>query len=141
MVTCLCDVAMVLFACLLSLLLKIPEGAPPIIFNHVITYLLVASLSTVVVYMLCNLYSSRRFRPFSREVERIFLANFIVLIIVFASLFLMHMDYISRSMLIFAFGVSCLLISLERYIWRRIINCYHARGVGLHKLLLVGSNE
>jgi FlaA1/EpsC-like NDP-sugar epimerase len=54
-----------------------------------------------------------------------------------AIFFLFHLDNTSRLNLFVYFAI---LLIVERYIWRVVIQACFKRGIGLHKLLLVGSN-
>lgn len=140
-ITCVCDVVALLASYVMVQVVRVAIGMklyPP---EWSMSLAGIVIISSVIVYLVTGLYSSRRFRPFSFEVERIIFSNVIVTIVVFAILFLMHLDMMSRSMLLLFFGLASLSVILERWIWRKVIAKYRKRGIGIHKLLLVGSGE
>ncbi|MCH3968747.1 MAG: sugar transferase [Atopobiaceae bacterium] len=100
-----------------------------------------AVLITFVVFLACGLYASRRYRPFSFEVGRLLLANSIVYLLEISALYFFHLNDMSRLALLLAFGFTNLLDIAERFMWRRIVASCYRGGVGLHKLLIIGSSN
>jgi exopolysaccharide biosynthesis polyprenyl glycosylphosphotransferase len=93
-----------------------------------------------LVFLSMGLYSTRRFKSYTSEVRGIIGSVALVALTIMAIFFLLHLDDVSRLNLFVYFVILLILLIAERYAWRVIIQGCFKRGIGLHKLLLVGSN-
>jgi exopolysaccharide biosynthesis polyprenyl glycosylphosphotransferase len=93
-----------------------------------------------LIFLSVGLYSTRRFKPFSLEVRSIVGSVALMALISTTLFFLLHLDDISRISLFVYFVVLLILLIVERYVWRKVIQVCFRHGIGLHKLLLVGSD-
>ncbi len=88
-----------------------------------------------------GLYRSFRGVPLIRELSRLWIACLLDLALVFSYLFLTHSDDYSRLAMAFFFVISLCVLSLKRWILRRILRKMRAKGYNLKHVIILGSGH
>ncbi|MEP7162544.1 MAG: sugar transferase [Candidatus Moraniibacteriota bacterium] len=95
----------------------------------------------ILVYALEGLYTMRATRTFLSEAFKVFKATSLVLVFVIVTIFLKREWFSSRFIILAGWSFMVLYVVLARYIIQRIQKYYLVhRGVGVHRVLLVGTN-
>ena len=143
LVTVACDLLMVLAACLITTLIVPLFGrntvlslANPAVF---VPFVLGIMLAVFLVFLCRGLYSSRLFKSYASEAWSAIGSIVLVAIMGGAIFFAFHLDDLSRMFLLFCFALILVLVLIERRVWRAVMQACFKCGIGLHKLLLVGS--
>lgn len=143
LVTVACDMLMVFSACLITALVvtlfgrnTVPSLANLVVF---VPFVLGVMLAVFLVFLFGGLYSSRLFKSYASEAWSTVGSIALVAIIGGAIFFAFHLGDLSRMFLLFCFALILVLVLIERRIWRAIMQACYKCGLGLHKLLLVGS--
>ncbi|HEX2621100.1 MAG TPA: hypothetical protein VHL11_13155, partial [Phototrophicaceae bacterium] len=110
-------------------------------FNPYIPYMMVYILWLQIQYRGSGLYKNVRGRPWIEEVYTIIngVANATV-VLVAVSFFLQPLVF-SRLMLMYAAGITVLMLSSARIIQRTIEARLRAQGIGLERVLIIGAGE
>ena len=143
LVTVACDMLMVFSACLITALVVTLFGRNTVssLANLVVfvPFVLGVMLAVFLVFLFGGLYSSRLFKSYASEAWSTVGSIALVAIIGGAIFFAFHLDNLSRMFLLFCFALMLVFVLIERRIWRAIMRACFKCGIGLHKLLLVGS--
>lgn len=93
------------------------------------------------VYALEGLYDMRSTRRFWAEAYKVFKATSLVLVILIVAIFLKREWFSSRFVILVGWSLTALYVVIGRYLIQRIQRYYLVkRGVGVHRVLLVGTN-
>jgi exopolysaccharide biosynthesis polyprenyl glycosylphosphotransferase len=95
----------------------------------------------IAVYALEGLYTMRVTRTFLSESFKVFKATSLVLVLVIVTIFLKREWFSSRFIILAGWSFMVLYVALARYLIQRVQKHYLVkRGVGVHRVLLVGTN-
>lgn len=142
------DAAMIVLAALSAFAIRnIPEILifKPKLYNFPLkSYLTVVFVMTPIVlliYAIEGLYNLQVTRKFWREVLRVFTATSIALVAIIVSIFLKREFFSSRFVILAAWILVAIYVSIGRYLARRFQKwLLISRGTGVHRVLLIGSN-
>ena len=95
----------------------------------------------LVIFYLSGLYETRKIRSFADEVYELTKGAIIGSAVVLAPTFFYRPFTYSRLLLMMAFVLSFLFISMGRYVHRKLKGFYHRRGFYLRRTALVGGGE
>ncbi len=115
------------------------DVVPSIDYYRQITAL--ATILWLVVFKVSGLYSKENLLGGPQEYEMVFRASTTSMMLVIIFGFLQPIFIIARGWLILAWGFSFFLISLNRFISRRVIYLLRHRGYFVTKALIVGAND
>lgn len=101
---------------------------------------LLVALVWIAVFALIGLYSTRR-RRLVQEIGRIFLACTASMVVVFAILFFSRELFDSRFIIIAAWILAIVFVSVERLIVRGLQRGLLATGIGVHRIVLIGKSD
>ena len=119
------------------------DGARSAVQDRLSTELLILfySLGTVVLFYLFHLYIPAHRQSVMRELTGVILLGFFSVLVLASVLFLLHIEDFSRL----AMGIFYLSFTLAlcvKRIWsRRISRSRYARGIGVQRVILVGSGQ
>ena len=143
LLTVVCDMLMVFIACLITAFIMSLFGRdaalPLTKLSTFVPFVLGTMLAVFLVFLSGGLYSSRLFKSYASEAWSAIGSIALVAIIGGAVFFAFHLGDLSRMFLLFCFALILVLVLIERRIWRAIMQACYKCGLGLHKLLLVGS--
>ncbi len=95
----------------------------------------------VLIFAIEGLYQMRTTRRFWQEAYRVFQATSLVLVIVIVAIFLKREWFSSRFIILAGWGFTVLYVIIGRYLIARIQRYYLLKkGMGVHRVLLVGTN-
>lgn len=111
----------------------------PGISDHFLLFILL--FIWLVSSRVSNIYDEFRSRNFSFELIRL-IKNVLVQVVatVFILFFLKEIS-LSRTFVIYYSGILIILVSLEKYLFRRILNLFRRKGRNLRSLLIIGAGE
>ena len=92
----------------------------------------------MILYSLCNLYTSKRVSRVKSEFYNIVKANTIGLILFLGVLYIVRQHDFSRAMIFIFYGLNIVLSTLSRAVVRRILRDFRKKGYNLKHILLVG---
>ncbi|MBR3306622.1 MAG: undecaprenyl-phosphate glucose phosphotransferase [Lachnospiraceae bacterium] len=92
----------------------------------------------LVIYYLCDLYSSKRYSSVEREIFNIIKANTMGLAVVIVGMFIVKLVNFSRSMIMIFYICVTIAIILERQVIRKVLRAIRRRGYNVKYVLLVG---
>ncbi|KKQ44308.1 MAG: hypothetical protein US63_C0029G0015 [Candidatus Moranbacteria bacterium GW2011_GWC2_37_8] len=96
----------------------------------------------IFVYALEGLYNLKVTRKFWREARSVFVATSIVLVGVIAAIFLKREWFSSRFIILSGWFLVVTYVIIGRYLLQKIQkHLLKTRGIGVHRLLLVGNNS
>jgi exopolysaccharide biosynthesis polyprenyl glycosylphosphotransferase len=141
------DFLMLLVAALLAYFLRfesvVTELRPVIYelpFGEYFGGVILIALGWLVIFALAGLYQIKR-RKVSNEFVRIFLACSTGILAVIVLIFFQRELFSSRFLVLAAWGLTILLITLERFIIRYVQHALYRAGIGLHNLIVIGSDK
>ncbi len=95
----------------------------------------------LIVYAIEGLYTMRATRSPLSEAFKVFRATSLVLVLVIVTIFLKREWFSSRFIILAAWSFMVFYVTFARYIIQRIQKYYLVKkGVGVHRILLVGTN-
>lgn len=96
----------------------------------------------ILIYALEGLYDIRATRKFWQEAMKVFFATTIGLFIIIVAIFLKREWFSSRFIILAAWLIAVAYVVVARYLIQLIQKwLLRSRGIGVHKLLLVGRNK
>ena len=96
----------------------------------------------LVIYAFEGLYNIRSTRKFWKEGLKVFTATSIGLVIIIVTIFLKREWFSSRFIILSGWFLVVAYVTLGRYIIQKIQKYYlKKKGIGVHRLLLVGNNS
>lgn len=142
------DFLMIFFAGITAYQIRFAEFAQairPVLFNLSIEQFLpivaVISVSWIVIFALAGLYNIRSNWPISKEIYRIILACSTGLTLIVVYIFIKRELFDSRFIVLAGWLISILYIIIARAIIRHIQASLYKKGIGLHKVVLVGDSK
>ena len=137
--------ALILFPCMAVayfIRFSLFQGEP----GHIgLSYYLTATLCVIplfwLLYSLMGLYDSFRSKNFLTEFSLLLRCNLIVFGLMLAFFFVFKEVHLSRWTLLIFFALITLLISIKRWLLRRILRTFREKGYNLKHVLLVGCGE
>ncbi len=110
-------------------------------FHSYIKIILMVAPIFIIIYAIEGLYDIRSTRKFWKEVLKIFSATSIGLVIVIVAIFLKREWFSSRFVILSAWMLGTFYIVMARYLIQLIQKwLLRTRGIGVHKILLIGRN-
>ena len=142
------DYLMIVLAALSAFLIRnVPEVLllkPKLYTFHFHAYLLMVIAIAplfILIYALEGLYDIRVTRKFWKEMVRIFLATSIGLVLIIVAIFLQREWFSSRFVILAAWWLATLYVVIARYFIHLIQKwLLKHRGIGVHRVLLIGHN-
>lgn len=121
------------------------QGIRPVILDipfHTFLYTVLGFAALwVIVFALSGLYEMGRHRTPAEELSKIFLAcstgALLVVLVFFFSLTL----FSSRFIILASWVLAIVYVSIERGLMRFVLKLFYGRGIGTHRVLLIGSND
>jgi len=99
------------------------------------------ALFVIAVFALEGLYSMKLTRGPLKELFKIFTASSVALMFFILAAFVNRDLFSSRFVLIGGWGLVIFFISFERFFVRKIQRLLAKKGIGIHRLLIVGNND
>ncbi len=110
-------------------------------FHSYIKIILMVAPVFIIIYAIEGLYDIRSTRKFWKEALKIFSATSIGLVIIIVAIFLKREWFSSRFVILAAWMIGTFYIVMARYLIQLIQKwLLRTRGIGVHKLLLIGKN-
>jgi exopolysaccharide biosynthesis polyprenyl glycosylphosphotransferase len=106
-----------------------------------VTLVLLIALAWLVVFALAGLYNLRTYRKIWDEIAKVVMACSTGILAVVIFIFLNRELFASRFIVLAAWVLAVLFVSAARLIAREIQRSFFRKGWGLHRIILVGSNE
>jgi len=101
----------------------------------------VFALVWIIVFALSGLYEIGRHRTPAEELSKIFLACSTGALIVVLAFFFSRTLFSSRFIILASWILAIVFVSLERGVMRFVMKWFYSRGIGVHRMLLIGSNH
>lgn len=141
------DFLMLVVAALLAYFLRFESAVTelrPVIyelpFGEYFGGVILIALGWLVIFALAGLYQIKR-RKVSNEFVRIFLACSTGILAVIVLIFFQRELFSSRFLVLATWGLTILLITTERFIIRYIQHSLYRAGIGLHNVVIIGSDK
>lgn len=110
-------------------------------FDSYIKIILMVTPVFMLIYALNGLYDIRATRKFWKETLKVFNATSIGLVIIIVAIFLKREWFSSRFIILSAWMIAVSYVVIARYLIQLIQKwLLRSRGIGVHRLLLIGSN-
>jgi len=117
----------------------------PVIFNldlqSYIVLVLVVGLLWIFIFAIAGLYNIKGTRAFYEEAGRVFLSSSAGIALVMAAMFFTRYLFDSRFIILTSWILSILFVLFERAIVRNIQRAFYKKGVGVHRVILIGNGE
>jgi len=141
------DFIMLLVAALLAYFLRfesvVTELRPVIYelpFGEYFGGVILIALCWLVIFALAGLYQIKR-RKVSNEFVRIFLACSTGILAVIVLIFFQRELFSSRFLVLAAWGLTILFITIERFLIRYVQHSLYRAGIGLRNVIIIGSDK
>lgn len=95
----------------------------------------------LIIFYFLHLYDSFRTKSFSKEISNIVTANTILIVVLLSILFTVKLVHLSRLVLVIFYFINITLISVKRYILRKILWNIRLKGLNLKHVIIIGSGE
>lgn len=95
----------------------------------------------LIIFYFLHLYDSFRTKSFSKEISNIVTANTILIVVLLSILFTVKLVHLSRLVLVIFYFINITLISVKRYILRKILWNIRSKGLNLKHVIIIGSGE
>lgn len=95
----------------------------------------------LVIYYIFGLYTPYRNQKLTHEIQRIFFANTVAILMLITYLYYTKDINYSRLMLGYFYIASNLFISIERFLFRKLISNLRSKGKNLKQVMVVGAGE
>lgn len=106
-----------------------------------IEIVLVVAPFFIVIYAIYGLYNIRATRKFWKETLKVFSATSLGLVIIIVAIFLKREWFSSRFVILSAWILAVFYIAMARYFIQSVQKwLLRSRGIGIHRLLLIGRN-
>lgn len=137
------DLLMVLLAFILAYKLRFYFGLVPITyfepFEQYFRYIILTIPFWFIVFALNGLYSTDR-RGVAREFGKICVSVSAAIALLMVEIFLTRTFFFSRLIIAFSWILAIILVLFGRYLLLVIQRLLYRRGVGVHRVIVVGSN-
>lgn len=110
-------------------------------FHEYIKFVFLMMPAWVIIFALEGLYSTKNNRKGLDEFTGIFLgvSSGIMLIVVW--IFLSGTDFFSRLVVIYAWIISIILVTVGRFLARSVQRYLYRFGIGVHRIIFIGNNQ
>lgn len=116
----------------------------PVIFqlplDRYAAILVLATILWITIFALAGLYSIRP-RPLKKELIRLFIASAASVAVIFSILFFSRAFFESRFIVMAGWVLAVVFLSSERLATRLLQRVLLARGIGVHRLAVIGKNK
>jgi FlaA1/EpsC-like NDP-sugar epimerase len=102
--------------------------------------LVLAALLWVAVFAFAGLYSARP-RPLKKELVRLFAASAVGMAVIFSVLFFSRAFFDSRFIVLAGWFFAIIFLSSERLAVRLLQRVLLIKGIGLHRVAIIGKNK
>jgi exopolysaccharide biosynthesis polyprenyl glycosylphosphotransferase len=113
----------------------------PLPLSNYLVVLASTSVVMVAIFALNGLYSTNGTRRIVSELRKVFLACSTGILIVMVLFFFNRELFSSRFIILTAWVLSIILVSLMRYCMIQIERALFKRGIGVHRVLLIGASR
>jgi exopolysaccharide biosynthesis polyprenyl glycosylphosphotransferase len=142
------DITMIFLAALTAFMVRnIPEilALQPKLYNYPLdSYIKIVFLVIplfIIIYAIEGLYDIRATRKFWKEAVKVFSATSIGLVIIIVAIFLKREWFSSRFIILAAWMLATSYVVIARYLIQLVQKwLLRSRGIGVHRLLLIGNN-
>jgi exopolysaccharide biosynthesis polyprenyl glycosylphosphotransferase len=143
------DLAMIVLAGISAYYLRGIEDVRPFLspvfnlsFDDYFRFVIIVAPFFLIVYALEGLYTMRVTRSFWRETVSVLKATSLALVILIIAVFLKREWFSSRFVILAGWGVAVAYIVMARYFIQRVQKWLLVnRGIGVHRVLLIGFNN
>ena len=140
------DITSLLFAGVMSFYIRLYlDTRFPVLFKPDLKEFILNLLTIIPILLLifafAGLYNLRGTRKFSYEFSRIIVAITIALLLIVFIFFFDQTFFNSRLIILIGWLVSILVLGLSRYVLKKIQVVLLKKGLGLHNLVVVGSEQ
>lgn len=119
----------------------LPGGYISVELSQYLLLGILLTLAQLFIYAAFGLYQSLRKVRLRQELERLWLANILVMAALLSFLFVQHYIDFSRLTLIIWFFLSTGLLSVKRAVLRRALHYFRQKGYNQKHVLLIGGGE
>lgn len=120
-------------------------GIRPVIFNlqfgEYFKIVIIIALLWLVIFAFSGLYSIKDARKLSKEIVKVILACSTGLVLIVILIFFRRELFDSRFIVLAAWVLSIIYVSLSRSLVRFIQRALFKYGIGVHKIILVGASQ
>lgn len=95
----------------------------------------------LIIYYFLHLYDSFRSKSFVKELTNIIKANTLLIVVVLSILFTIKLIHLSRLVLVIFYFINITLVSLKRFILRKVLWNIRSKGLNLKHIIIIGSGE
>lgn len=117
----------------------------PVVFNlelgSYIPLVLMVGLLWLLIFAVAGLYNIKGTRAFYEEAGRVFLSSSAGIALVMAAMFFTRYLFDSRFIILTSWVLSILFVLSERAIVRYIQRALYKKGIGVHRVVLIGNGE
>lgn len=117
----------------------------PVIFNldflEYFSYIWLIAVGWLIIFTIAGLYQIKGSRRIFNEIGKIFLAVSTGMLAIIVAAFFSRELFNSRFILLVAWILAFIFVALARLIARGIQKMFYARGKGVHKIVLIGSED
>jgi len=139
------DAAMVAVSFVLSYYIRIKADLLPVnsdvTFKQYLWYVIYILPIWLIIYALNGLYRISRERNYFNDLYKIFVSNSVAILIFIVAIFFGRAFFFSRLILIFILLISVFLVFIGRYIVTETQKYLYRYGFGVHRVIIIGSNE
>ncbi|PIR94341.1 hypothetical protein COT97_01875 [Candidatus Falkowbacteria bacterium CG10_big_fil_rev_8_21_14_0_10_39_11] len=116
----------------------------PIVFDlkpqEILNYSMIVALLGLIFFIIAGLYTFRRLK-ITDELGKIILATSSVMSAVIIYMFFIRESFDSRFIILTAWILSIIFVTLFRIIIRKLAKILSKFGIGMHRVIIVGKNE
>ncbi|MBI4426636.1 MAG: sugar transferase [Candidatus Kerfeldbacteria bacterium] len=109
--------------------------------NVYLNVLLVVAAVWVAIFAVSGLYTIRSTRRAADELAKIFLACSTGILLVIVAIFFQRELFASRFVVLVGWFVAVVLVTIERAVVRVVQQAMFTRGIGVHRVVVVGTDE
>ncbi|NMF04268.1 undecaprenyl-phosphate glucose phosphotransferase [Clostridium beijerinckii] len=138
------DIIILFISITLAYLIRFYIFSPDTYYITLTTYIkfsIIIIPINLILFNFFNLYHSFRTRSFIKECSAIIKSNTILTAILLSLLFVLKLVHISRLVIIIFYFVNIVLITMKRFILRKILSRIRTKGLNLKHIIIVGAGE
>jgi len=139
------DAAMIVISFVVSYYIRIKTDILPVnsdvSFKQYLWYVVYILPIWLIIFALNGLYRISRERNYFNDLYKIFISNSVAILIFIVAIFFGRAFFFSRLILVFILLISVFLVFLGRYIVTETQRYLYRYGFGVHRVIIIGSNE
>lgn len=138
------DIIILFISMTLAYLIRFYIFSPDTEYIKLITYIQFTILIipiNLIIFNFFDLYHSFRTTAFIKEITQVVKSNTILTAVLLSLLFIFKIVDISRWVIINFYFVNIILITLKRFILRKTLSKFRAKGLNLKHVIVVGAGE